>query len=216
MKLLVCIVNEGYGEKVIGSLEEYKILCPTVIKCYGCSSRKILNLLGLESSDRDLLMMLLSDDNSDRCIEDVTSKFNMDKRGKGIIFTVDINTHLEQKEVLDMLNDDKKTQDEFAAIVSIVNYGEAEKVMDIARKYGANGGTIIHGRGCSKNEIVHIFNFDIEVEKEVLLMIVNRSICSTIIRKVCEDLRFNEVNSGVIFSYPISEVHGLFEKEQQE
>ena len=37
-------------------------------------------------------------------------------------------------------------------IVTIVNKGRAEKVMEAAKKAGAEGGTILHGRGSGVHE----------------------------------------------------------------
>ena len=52
--------------------------------------------------------------------------------------------------------------EEFQVIICIVNAGFSEEAMDAARKAGARGGTIMHGRGTASKEAEKIFNITIQ------------------------------------------------------
>ena len=57
----------------------------------------------------------------------------------------------------------------FELIVAIVNRGFSDLVMDAARKAGASGGTILHGRGTGVHEAAQFFGVAIQPEKELVL-----------------------------------------------
>ena len=49
----------------------------------------------------------------------------------------------------------------YEVILCIINAGFSEVVMDTAKKLGAGGGTVIHGRGTASKEAEKIFNITI-------------------------------------------------------
>ena len=57
----------------------------------------------------------------------------------------------------------------YEVILSIVNSGFSDVVMDTAKKLGAGGGTVIHARGTATKEAEKIFNITVGV-------LVNRSV----------------------------------------
>ena len=54
-------------------------------------------------------------------------------------------------------------------IVTIVNKGDSERVVEASRKSGAEGGTILSGRGTGIHERAKLFGLTIEPEKDCLL-----------------------------------------------
>nr|MBP9943015.1 P-II family nitrogen regulator [Desulfomicrobium sp.] len=55
----------------------------------------------------------------------------------------------------------------FDCIVTIVNKGHSEPVVEASRKAGAEGGTIIFGRGTGIREVKSIMGLAIDPEKEI-------------------------------------------------
>ena len=51
----------------------------------------------------------------------------------------------------------------YEVILCIINAGFSEVVMDTAKKLGAGGGTVIHGRGTASKEAEKIFNISSSV-----------------------------------------------------
>jgi len=64
----------------------------------------------------------------------------------------------------------------FELIVVIVNKGEAFDVVEASKSMGAEGGTIILGRGTGIHENLKILGVPIEPEKEIVLILVPRGI----------------------------------------
>lgn len=61
-------------------------------------------------------------------------------------------------------------------IFAIVNAGFAEDVMDVARENGARGGTIVNARGVVKEDTAHFFGITVHADKEILMMVVEKTI----------------------------------------
>jgi phosphoheptose isomerase len=57
----------------------------------------------------------------------------------------------------------------FDLIITIVDKGSSEKVVDASKKAVAEGGTIIFGRGTGIHEQAKIFGITIEPEKSAFL-----------------------------------------------
>ena len=55
-------------------------------------------------------------------------------------------------------------------IISIVNEGYSELVMDVAKECGARGGTIIPANGSVSQEAMKLYGIGIHPEKEIVLI----------------------------------------------
>ena len=62
------------------------------------------------------------------------------------------------------------------AIFCIVNSGYSELVMDVAKKFGAKGGTVINARGTANKDAETFFGISIQPEKEIVMILVPSSI----------------------------------------
>jgi len=60
-------------------------------------------------------------------------------------------------------------------IITIVNRGLADEVVDATKSAGATGGTIIHGRGTGIHETAKLFGIPIEPEKDIVLTLIDSS-----------------------------------------
>ncbi|KAF5035977.1 hypothetical protein DSECCO2_579840 [anaerobic digester metagenome] len=67
-------------------------------------------------------------------------------------------------------------------ILVVVNRGFAAEVVDLARKHGAAGATILHGRGSAEESAARIpfINVELQPEREMVLLITAAGISSLI------------------------------------
>ena len=59
----------------------------------------------------------------------------------------------------------------YALIITIVNRGYSDDVMDAARDAGARGGTVMYAHGAGLNETESFFGISIHPEKEMILIV---------------------------------------------
>ena len=99
--------------------------------------------------------------------------------------------------------------DKFVTILCIVNDGFSTEVMDAAKKCGARGGTVLHGRGTASKDAEKIFNISIQPEKEVVIILANEKIKTNILNELYIAVGTNTPAQGIAFALPVEEVVGI-------
>lgn len=100
-------------------------------------------------------------------------------------------------------------------IFAIVNAGFAEEAMDVARREGARGGTILNARGVAREKEAAFFGITIHAEKEILMLVVERSIRDKILNALYSEMGMDKKAQGIAFSLPVSDVAGLVQIEEK-
>ena len=101
------------------------------------------------------------------------------------------------------------TTNNHEVIFAIVNAGEAEDAMNVAREVGARGGTIISGRGVAREDEAAFFGITIHAEKELLMIVVEKSIRDEVLHALYKHMGMHQKAQGIVFSLPVSDVAGL-------
>ena len=99
-------------------------------------------------------------------------------------------------------------------IFAIVNSGYAEEVMDVARENGARGGTILNARGVAGEEAAAFFGITLHAEKEILMIVVEKSIRDDILNAIYKQMGMAKKAQGIAFSLPVSDVAGLVKEPE--
>ena len=97
----------------------------------------------------------------------------------------------------------------FDLIVTVVNKGFAEEVVNAAKKAGAEGGTIINGRGTGIHENMKLFGIPIEPEKEIVLTIIDRTKTENVLIAIRNAVDLNKPGMGVAFVLEIEKTVGI-------
>lgn len=98
---------------------------------------------------------------------------------------------------------------EYEAIFAIVNSGYAEDVMEVARKAGARGGTIINARGVVNETAASFFGITMHSEKEIVMTVVSRDLKDSILNAIYKEMGMDKKARGIAFSLPVSDTAGL-------
>lgn len=94
-------------------------------------------------------------------------------------------------------------------IITIVNRGYADLVMDAAKSKGATGGTIVNGRGTGAKEAEKFFNIIVQPEKELVLIVVPRELRHDVMDEIRVKAGLATIGGGISFSMPVDEATGL-------
>ncbi|TYQ14916.1 UNVERIFIED_CONTAM: hypothetical protein Cloal_1311 [Acetivibrio alkalicellulosi] len=97
----------------------------------------------------------------------------------------------------------------FELIVTIVNKGFSCDVIDAAKKAGAEGGTIIHGRGTGINENAKLLGIPIEPEKEIILTLIDQEKSSKVLKSITDAVGLNTPGKGIAFVLEVDKVAGI-------
>ncbi len=102
----------------------------------------------------------------------------------------------------------------FKKLTVIVDRGMADDVMDIARKAGVKGGTIMHGRGTGAEYTAKLFGMEIEPEKELVMMLMPSGLIDKVVDDLFRELKLEDPRNGILFVEPVLSVCGLLDLEE--
>jgi len=97
-------------------------------------------------------------------------------------------------------------------IVTIVPKGQAEKILRASKEVGAEGGTILYGRGVGVHETRSILGIPIEPEKEIVLTVIPHSLRDRTVDAILEAGRLDEPGNGIIFALGIDRLAGICQR----
>lgn len=109
----------------------------------------------------------------------------------------------------------------YSLIITIVNRGFSEEVMDAARDAGARGGTIMYAHGAGLKETETFFGISIHPEKELVLVLATNETRPAIMQSIVKRVGMDTEGAGITFSLPVTNVAGIahinsFEEKKEE
>ncbi|MCK9493028.1 MAG: hypothetical protein M0Q00_01525 [Acholeplasmataceae bacterium] len=96
-----------------------------------------------------------------------------------------------------------------ALIVYICNSGYAYQAMDEARRAGARGGTILHGRSSLSTEKQKFFGITIHPEKDILMIVCLESQKQDLMKAINQKYGVTTEARGIIFSMKVDDTVGI-------
>jgi len=100
----------------------------------------------------------------------------------------------------------------FELMVIIVNKGVAVEVVKIAREAGAQGGTILFGRGFGGQECGKIFGIPIEPEKEIVLVLIDSAKTEQLWETLQKELSLGQLEKGIALLLEVKKVVGYLNR----
>jgi hypothetical protein len=97
----------------------------------------------------------------------------------------------------------------FELILSIVNQGFSDELMDAARAAGAAGGTVFHARGTARPEEEKFYGISIQHEKEVIAIVARKELRRAILDAVQKACGKDTEANGVFLALPIEQSVGV-------
>ena len=95
-------------------------------------------------------------------------------------------------------------ENKYELVVCVVNAGFSQNVMEAARAAGAKGGTILRARGSANPESEEFFNIKIQPDKELVMILVPKSIKDDVEKAVYKEAGIADEAKGIIFSLPVN------------
>lgn len=205
------IVPKGKGSKVSSLAFQYGINNSTIFTAKGTIKDGFLNMLGILSDLKEIVCMISDDSIGNLAIEKIIEKFKLHKLNNGIVFSMPIIEAIGVEGVDVSLNKEDIMAQQI--IFTIVNRGLSNKVIECANKAGATGGTILNGRGSGIENAPKLFNVEIEPEKEIIMIIVDKEIKDNVVQAIKNEMQIDQPNKGIVFVVDLHQTFGLYRKE---
>ena len=92
LKMLVTIVDKSKTLFYLDLLEQFEVNVQFVLLGKGTASTQMINLLGLVESDKSAIISYIREDKVKEALDTLSEKFAKVKNGKGIAFTVALDS----------------------------------------------------------------------------------------------------------------------------
>jgi nitrogen regulatory protein PII len=208
-ELIWCVANADNGSKALKIAKRHGARGGTIMMGRGTVPNKILELLDLNDSRKEIVLMAVEKELVEEVAAGLTQEMHFNKPNHGIAFSMPLTQffgfkHYEYQE--------ERSQEEatvYSGIFTVVDKGLAEDVVAAGKKAGARGGTIINARGSGIHDASVVFAMEIEPEKEIVMILAKTEACPKIVESIREKLKIDEPNHGIIFMVPVSGAYGL-------
>ena len=211
MKMLFVINDE---ERKLGVLiNKFHLPFNTIMYGDGTASESILNFLDLKKTKKSILTSLIPDYLEKNIFDYLGNRMRMKEFGSGVAFTIPLSSSSKYVKEAFMEKEGERMENtsNYHLIITVIEEGSAEKVMNIAKKHGANGGTLLKGRSMGGKSSLRFFNMSIDPEKDILLIICDDDKRKDIMKAILDKYGVSTSSKGICFSLPIDNAIGFNE-----
>ncbi|MGI6451877.1 MAG: P-II family nitrogen regulator [Syntrophomonadaceae bacterium] len=210
--VLICvIVKYGMGSKVIKMAKRTGVSGGTIFLGRGTAQSRLLRLLDLSDIRKEIAVMVTDKEKGYEALEIINKELQLSKPNHGIAYSIPVKAYLGTGDYSFKKTENGGGENKavYHSIFIIVDKGKGDLVMDIATESGATGGTIINARGSGIHETHKLFNFDIEPEKEVVLILSKTDLTEQIATSIRDKLEINKPGNGIIFIQEVAKTYGI-------
>lgn len=210
VQMILSIVQQGHGQMLIERLLRAGI--PVHYQCvgHGTAPSEILDILGLGTSDKDVVISFATESHARELLGSLHSAFLQIGRVHGLILL--LNTTAVSK-LLSMMVQTPLTESTGGSnmnynannslICISVNLGYTDQVMHTARQAGARGGTVIKARLASGQTAEETLGKELNQEKELLLILAPSKDAPNIMNAVTKEYGLRKEAQAIIHSLPV-------------
>jgi len=213
---MTLILNEHQCHKFVHLAKEKDIHGIMVLLGKGTVKNVALHWLGIKSQKKQIVSMIIKKEEAPHLLDYFTSELLLNEPGHGIAYISPIITAeqiINKQGAWNRLHD-MEVYYMYKKLTVIVNRGMAEDVMEIARKSGVTGGTIMHGRGTGSEYTEKLFGIEIEPEKELVMILMPSELVEKVVSDIYQELNLENPGNGILFVEPVVEVRGLLKADK--
>lgn len=220
-QLLTVITTPKLAEKTAKMFKKDALPLQYRFSAEGTASSEIMDMLGLGSIDKCVLVTMVPKSLSGAMLRKLHSELKLDTVNSGIAFTIRFNgannlilrmlTQSAEESTHSSLGKDEDSMAEAknVLVAAIVNRGFSGDVMEAAKSVGAKGGTVIHSRRIGNEKVTGFWGLSAQEEKEIVLILSESESKIDIMRSISEKCGVNSAAKGIVMSMPVDSVIGI-------
>ena len=220
-QLLTVITTPKLAEKTAEMFKKGALPLQYRFNAEGTASSDIMDMLGLGSIDKCVLVSMVPKNLSGVILGKLHSELQLNSVNSGIAFTIPLNgannlilrmlTRNTEENVYssDGKDENSMTEAKHVLVAAIVNRGFSGDVMEAAKSAGAKGGTVINSRRIGNDEVTGFWGLSVQEEKEIVMILTPVEDKLNIMRSISEKCGMNSDAKGIVMSMPIDSVMGI-------
>lgn len=216
--MLLSIVERDKGKKLIKELKEINIKFNFQMVGFGTAPTEMLDIFGLGTNDKDIIISLACETDIKDMMLNFGTLFSSTSKYGGLMIILDVSAagrvlteilNFNNGKILEEGTYNMKNEHHNNLIVISINEGYSESVMQVARKAGATGGTIIKGRLADAEQFAEFVNTGIDGEREMLCILAPSKVSRQIMEDVNKDFGLTSDANGIIFAVPTEKAYKI-------
>lgn len=191
LAVIMSIVERGSGTKLTNLYTKHQVFTHLRCEGRGTATSEIMDILGLGSSEKDIVLSIAPVSAARALLTALNEELRGSIPGRGIAFSAKlaavsnlaaavINTRTK----LEKESGEMEQKQKSSLILTIVNQGFTDIVMDTAKKAGARGGTIIRSRWVGEESFEQFYGIARQAEKEILAIVAPQELRAPIMEAI--------------------------------
>lgn len=215
---LLSIVERDKGKKLIKVLESINIRMNFQCVGFGTAPTEMMDIFGLGSNDKDIIISFAAENTVKEMMSDFGTSFASHTKFGGLMIILstsaasrvlaELLTH-NLDNVMEKGNGAMKNEHHNNLIIISINEGYADNVMQVARKAGATGGTVIKGRLADTEFVGELENTKIDEERDLLVILAPLKTSKQIMEDVNREFGINSKANGIITAIPTEKAYKI-------
>ena len=214
MKLIVSIVERGRGVAMQRLYDGHQIFLHLQCSGRGTATSEIMDILGLGSSEKDVVLSFASAPCAARLLHDLDNDLRGSTGTSGIVFSlplnglnnltaalVDFKAGMAKQETRG--ESPMEQQNENTMILISCSRGHTDAVMATAKANGARGGTVIRARIAGLEDLEQAYGLELTAEREILAIVVPKERRAAIMDSINAAHGLRSDAQAVLCSLPI-------------
>lgn len=220
-RVLFLIATPKLVNKAIGLFKEDGAPVQYVFHAQGTATSEIMDMLGLGGIEKNVLMGMMPKEFADSRLKVLRKSLHLGMPNTGIAFTVSMSggsAHVvklmealqsDREQTMSEREEAEMEMSEYSMIMTIVNQGFSDEVMDAAKPMGATGGTVFHSRRAGGEGSKKIFGISVQEEREVVLILAKKEDKMNIMQAIGKKCGIGSDAQGIVFSLPVDGTAGI-------
>jgi hypothetical protein len=226
LRLLFLITDPKLADKVSHLLKHIESPILYHMRGQSLDSGDMMDLLGFGSITRIISIGLTTQAHADKILSKLEKKLRFGIYNDGIAFTTAISSvsatamkiadGCAKEELVKKMETDTKQvakNSDYSLIISIINQGYSEDVMDAAREVGAPIGTVLHARQMGGEAALNFLGLPLQEERDLVFIIAKREEKVAIMKSIGEKCGIHSKARGISMSTPIDCCVGIEEED---
>lgn len=215
---ILSIVEIEKGKKLIEKLKKLNIRVNFRLSGFGTAPTEMMDIFGLGTNGKDIVISLGAEDDINDLMANFGTVFSSHSKYGGLLIVLDIAAA--SRVLTEILNfsDGKNTEKGNGSmknehhnnlIIISVNEGYSEDVMQVARKAGATGGTVVKGRLADIEQFAEFVETKVDGEREMLCILAPMKASKQIMEDVNREFGLTSPANGIVFAVPTEKAYKI-------
>ena len=217
--MLVSIVESGKGKGLMDTLTEKNIQMHFQSVGQGTAPTEMMDIFGLGSNRKDVIFSFASESVIKKMMLHFGDNFSSYSKYKGLMMVLSLsgmnrliagilNHNIEDMDIEGEESKMKNTHNHNLVMIAVAQ-GYTDEVMEVAKRAGATGGTVIKGRLAENEKISELANIEISDEREIIFILAPNAVSHQIMEDVNREYGLKSDAHGVLCAIPIDKAYKI-------